>query len=79
MPNLGPDLKLLIPMVEDLQVDGNLVQVNFKVTHHRAGNRSSLKDLSNTNAPLKCSNWRNILSLASEHEAVAVNFKVTNA
>ena len=72
------DLKKLIPELKNFLSDNAITQLNSKCTRHRLGQRSSLLDVYFTNATLKCSQWENIVNLTSEHEAVKVNFRVTD-
>ena len=73
------DLKLIIPVFEDFLIDNKISQLNFKATRHCIGQRSSLLDLYLTTSPDKCTNVHNIVNLSSEHEGVALTFKIKGA
>ena len=77
-PEQRKDIKNLIPMLEDFMAEFNVVQMNIKTTRHRIGERSTTLDLFLTNIPAKCSQWKNVENLTSEHDGVAMTVKIDN-
>ena len=71
-PELRPELKDMIEMIEKFKRDNNLTQMNHKPTRHRCNQRSTLLDLFYVNSPEKCTDIRNGANSTSEHDYVVM-------
>ena len=78
-PERRNDLKLIIPEFEECLANNDLTLINSKPNHHRHGQRSTLIDLFIASKPLKCSSWKNISNLTSEHEGVICDYNINDA
>merc|ERR1711954_511778 len=65
-----PDIKALTPILEELMMTKNIIQMNHKPTRHQVGCKSSLLDLFRTNIPDRMTNIENFVNTLSEYEGV---------
>ena len=75
-PESRPDLKNLIPILRDFQIQNKLILVNKEPTRYRHGQRPTLLDLILTTQPQNISEIANISNFCSEHMGVYCKIKL---